>query len=823
MLIFPVWFIHAIDGKMCLNSSHQVTFCWLSAPLLMKDGARYNFSASLALVRFCGPHVVTTSGGGEGGVLSAVKDSIGTFTSVLKIAEHGNDDDEGLRTLRHLKVECILTLEALSTNASLWSAIAEHAVPAIAEYLLQNCEWNNEDVKNRSTLCAALRTVQRVIPLPSHAVAAARAGLGTSLAKVICGQREKEVAKDNSEIMSHYGRNRSLTNQVEANRKDGRNEEEEDVLRIALEVLHTLSSKSATRHSDDKGAPGLYHCGAINAACFAISSRATMKEDGVSKDTTKSFMSMEAISKLGLEILQYLLSDLDMPQLSSPPSYAEVPGGVLGGTSNGDDTRHDDEASAFVDAVAHQACFIRALCATMLLGVNFYEASDQSSPQPLPSDSINGGEENGLNTPFAFDISPLYGPSLVLYEGACAGFPSPHQASCAILFQMAALCSSLPSESSNNNFWDTFLITEDQAMVDENTRLMTAAAMCAAFLDILMDEENGVCVPRNPVQKNQYLTFSLSLVRRKLLEGIQANLSEVVASNTGIGDSSLNDAHLSVLSMMKRYHLLQNCLVLCSHSALFDQSFHIFADAVAAFPDTVIQLVLSDKDSARAILDLLVSCTDSGNFNRSVHCQQVISYAVGRASEWDILGPNIDKHDLRTKAIASLCAACLSEDEEGGPSDATEITIFDEVDVASTCMEGLVGIFTVSRTESRTPLLQMSSNEAKALSTTLGKKVSDMVLTRFMKRAEVQGTHSMNEEEGMGRHSITDAPEVKLLCTLSACSDALPALFEAGGLQALSLIATEGELSAIEAMREVRYQDDLLVCSFPGNFLILQR
>lgn len=93
----------------------------------------------------------------------------------------------------------------------------------------------------------------------------------------------------------------------------------------------------------------------------------------------------------------------------------------------------------------------------------------------------------------------------------------------------------------------------------------------------------------------------------------------------------------------------------------------------------------------------------------------------------------------------------------------------------------------------------LSPAEAKALSDSLGQKLSSMVLERFM--------HKVERETVLGDcaddESIQRYPEVTLLCALASSREALRQLCNCGGLEALSLVAGEGELSAINSLLEV--------------------
>jgi hypothetical protein len=101
----------------------------------------------------------------------------------------------------------------------------------------------------------------------------------------------------------------------------------------------------------------------------------------------------------------------------------------------------------------------------------------------------------------------------------------------------------------------------------------------------------------------------------------------------------------------------------------------------------------------------------------------------------------------------------------------------------------------------------MSSVEAKTVSVSLGKKISDMVLARFLKHSscDEEDEYDSPDLSSIELSILMDSPEIHLLCALATNKSALPDLCASGGLEALSLVATQGELSAIMALQEVRH------------------
>ena len=71
-----------------------------------------------------------------------------------------------------------------------------------------------------------------------------------------------------------------------------------------------------------------------------------------------------------------------------------------------------------------------------------------------------------------------------------------------------------------------------------------------------------------------------------------------------------------------------------------------------------------------------------------------------------------------------------------------------------------------------------------------------------MKHAEDQEVEDTSDPD-VNNISVTESPEVLLLCALAARKEALPDLCSHRGLDALSLVAAEGETAAILGLHEV--------------------
>ena len=93
------------------------------------------------------------------------------------------------------------------------------------------------------------------------------------------------------------------------------------------------------------------------------------------------------------------------------------------------------------------------------------------------------------------------------------------------------------------------------------------------------------------------------------------------------------------------------------------------------------------------------------------------------------------------------------------------------------------------------------------MASTLGKKLSQMVLEIFLRQTDIQ--HFKSEKKLDIDDAVTESVAVNLLCAFASSKEALPYLCANGGLEALALVASAGELRAISALNEVSQKFDL--------------
>jgi FYVE zinc finger/WW domain len=266
----------------------------------MSAGNQFRFSACLALVRFCGPHVGADVSGG----LPSVQAAIRTATYILAVPTDPNAPIEQTHNTEALKAACIQTLESLSNNSSLWSAISKDALPSIVGYL-QTAAGQGTGARN-PTLCGALRAIARIVALQSHAIAASRAGLAEPLGRLLI---------QSTSNVTYEGWDQELP-------------------LLALEVLHVLASKKDARKD-----ARLLESGVIEGVCRILAMSATGKPD-------KPTDSRADLCFWALEILLYFIEDLgnDFQSILDSPL-----------------TR------SFIEIISGESGLIQSFCATYLL------------------------------------------------------------------------------------------------------------------------------------------------------------------------------------------------------------------------------------------------------------------------------------------------------------------------------------------------------------------------------------------------------------------------------------------------------------------------
>ena len=682
----------------------------------LSHGDIFKFSACLTLVRFCGPHVAA----GEGSGLHSVRDTIKVATSILTIPIDPYMPLEELEKHESIKAECISALEALSSNASLWSSISKDAFPAIVTYLHSSCETDREDGKG--TRCAALRAILQIVQLPSHAVSAARVGLAEPLGKMV----------------SQFATGIAFA--------DG----DDDMPLLALEVLHVIAANDDARRE-----ARFLEYGVIKAICHALGNSAT---------ETPKYPSdcREDLTLWGLEILHLFLSDMQ-----AAPNDVRI---VL----------QSPIVSAFVAIIAREPSFVKAMCSTLLLKTNMEFARTDDTVV-----------ENKT-----FPIARSYGPSIVTVQEPCGKYDNTHHATLALLFSVSVYSCAIDNNASDT-IWNTILLRDGQSSYAEQ---QLAATLCAYYLHLLLDDTNGPFLPIESKNNKDFFTITRPLVRHRLLEGLKTGLVK-----------HANEPYM--ISMIVSFEVPRMCLTIWQDPALIDLAFEIIKIMVTVHHDDLIHIFVESKSTLLSLFDLLNIDDSIDAFSSQVgEIRRVTASILGSLAENGLLAESVEKFSVKSSAISALAAACLAEDDnkedDEGELEATSSTM------SSRCMQCLVELCTVETGEKK--FMQLSSDESSAIAHRLGKKICQMVISRFIERAKLQ-QYDVEDE-----HDVMDAPDVKMLCAIAQHTSGLQAIASIGGLHALSLIAAEGELSAIFALQHACKEDPSILLDVDGHISVMK-
>lgn len=515
-----------------------------------------------------------------------------------------------------------------------------------------------------------------------------------------------------------------------------------EVEELSLHILLSLTKVTIGNRRNEND----LEIDALNAACTVLSRGI----DGDITSVSKTKLALEVVLSIVLE-----LENIDSVSLAS-----------------------SSRISAFLETVSFHTDFIKKLCATLL----------------------HLGEMNEKSV--ECKIEPMYGSTILLFEGDCGGFDRSLDAAI-YLFYRIAFYSTLLESTYGDDFWQIFFL-EDQNNINAKTKIVTSTASCAIFLSVLVDEASGICVPLKNVKSDYYQTMSLPLVRERLLGGLHGGVEEFSSMKNDV-ESTVTFRHL-----VQTYNIPQSCLGLCDSPLMLDSAFQVLEVILSEFSDILVESVVTDMISLKALLNLLSVSTDNIEINTKPEMIRIFAaVTLSAAGKLGTLGPAVKRHGLRSLAVASLSTACLMEEQDSVECLAEDLT-GDGSSISTLCLRAIVNI--LSEKVENEVSIQLSPSEAKVFASSLGKKLSTMVTDHFMKREN--GEFSLEDGE-----DVSKLPEVVLLCALAEFQDSLFCLCNNGGLEALSLVASEGLKSAITALHNVSDFNHILY--FNDNYINL--
>jgi hypothetical protein len=507
---------------------------------------------------------------------------------------------------------------------------------------------------------------------------------------------------------------------------------------LALEILHVIATSPQARLK-----AGFLESGVMRSISAAIGKSA-------SDVPIEPKDSRADVTFLGLEILLCILTDIE----GSSPTEMLLQSPLV---------------ASFLASIVSEPLMIQALCATLLAKTGMV----------LPRH--DAGSSEGAS----FEILNLYGPPLLKVDEKCSGFDSTHEAAESLLFSTAAYACAFASDK-NDSFWGVALLQHLPDVVDETDCSRTSMTFVARFLSLLAKDHNAF-IPRNHRRQEDFLTITRPLVSHRLLEALRDSIRGLsIRSN----DSNLVDPYST--SVLVEFNVPHVCLSLWKDPALLDPAYELIKQIVEQDPDEVLHLFVEGKEAIMSLFDLLNIDAGFDASTNVVEIRKFLASIIGQLAESGLLARAVKRFDVRSSAIAAIATACLSE-EERVPDDDDDMT---SNQLSSVLMRSLVELCTVPGDMKVIKNIRLAAAEATAIATNLGKKLCHMVLTRFLERTKLK-QYEMDEDE-----NILDAPDVAMLCAIAQHDESLQILRSIGGLHALSLIAAEGEVSALVALKK---------------------
>jgi len=704
----------------------------------MNAGDQFRFSACLRLIKDCGPHVNASQ-------LSSIQTAIRIATSVLRVPIDPTAPD--FVNTEALKESCVQTLESLSSNASLWSAISKDALPSIVEYLQNHCDYNsNSNVPHAASgILGALRALTKIVTVPSHAVAAARAGLAEALGGILLKYADSLVVsdKDNNHRENDFHYHDDNEEDDDDDDDDGDDEDgEEEVPLMALEVLHVLHQNKEARNQSKIMENSTVLEGLACVLAKSATSKPNPEGDGradVCIQTLDMFHSIFATAPT----LQ--------SQLSSPL------------------------VSGLVEVVAREPALIHALCATLLAHkdpsmklAHFHQRQGNDLKQPPRED---------------FTISNAYGPPLLLVLERCGNYPNTYVAALQFLYRITVLSNAMDTPASAT-IWNIMMhhtLNDEDSDVDDDGEPLSAlaATFCAKFLLTL--HQNSLTPHKKSTDFQDFNGITSSLVRYHLLEALKTNLD-------------MEDDYCQ--SLLVAMQIPSICLSIWNNPHLQTLAFEMISLMVdsssSSSSNNLVRIFVESKTTLASLFQMLATAPppEHNQQEEQSDIRAVVAHILGSLAETGLLTQAVERFGLKSVAISGLASACLTT------SNTTTATQNDDelatsATLSSRCMECLVDLLKGGGDVETTYITQA---DAEVIANSLGKKICQMVISRFIERAKLSQYDDEDDDD------ICSAPDTIMLVAISQHASALKIIAELDGTSALCMVAGEGHVPALRAL-----------------------
>jgi hypothetical protein len=392
------------------------------------------------------------------------------------------------------------------------------------------------------------------------------------------------------------------------------------------------------------------------------------------------------------------------------------------------------------------------------------------------------------------DDCEVYGESFVFPQDDGVGV---RNIAAEILFHISSLLLIHGQKIGSAHFYDALMLN------DVSGSDMSVATACSALLEAFSDDEDTSSrapANANPDDRSFYFDVQLPTVKSHLMEGLTKSLNQAMSS------SGSKDA---AKGLIKRLNLSRTCLLLCRSEKLAESSFRLFEDVVLPLPiDFVGDLILCDRVALVTLFDLV-----TGQANKVPdleYSKQTFAKLLGNLAKAGLLPKAVKNFGVRSHAIAALSAAMLINGSEENIDD-------DEDSIQRICLESLAIILCGQENE-----LKLTPVESRALASAVGKVLSSTILNRFFTQASLESTiNDVTVDFQLNRAAICQSAEARLLCAMAHYPESLGILSKIGGLEAIGLIAHEGEIKAVEAVRKACDMNPQLVVDVEAHLSIM--
>eukprot|EP00956_Cyclotella_meneghiniana_P036330 scaffold124235_cov22-Cyclotella_meneghiniana.AAC.1 len=283
---------------------------------------------------------------------------------------------------------------------------------------------------------------------------------------------------------------------------------------------------------------------------------------------------------------------------------------------------------------------------------------------------------------------------------------------------------------------------------------------------------------------------SLSIVKKFLLKLLTVGLDESIGSE---------ESRSVAKDIVRYFQTAKTCLSYCEVDDLASEAIELFQALISSCGTEFIgKQIVGDKSSLLAILDIVtVGDRHTETFAR----------LLGDLAKSGSLPESVLKFELRSCAIAALSAAIVMD------GDDENIIEEDGSSLARICVDCLSSILSQ---------IAMTPVEARAMTSAIGKVLSVTVLNRFYIQASRETTlNNSCVDHSINRSKITSSSEARILCAIASSIDSIKTLCDVGGLEAISLLAHDGDLAAIRALRQVCEESPNLMIEVEAHLSIM--